>query len=145
MKQVIKKITQSLLLVPVAVLGMSFVATPAYAVDPAPPVTTDCDTTSLTAQGGANCAKGDSTPSSIFGTGGIFTVIVNILLFVIGAIAVIMLIVGGIRYVVSGGDQAQVTAAKNTIMYAVVGIIIAILAYAIINFVLGIFARSSVS
>lgn len=62
-------------------------------------------------------------------------VITNILLFIIGAIAVIMIIYGGIRYVISGGDSSQVTGAKNTIIYAVVGLIVAILAYAIVNFV----------
>ena len=46
-----------------------------------------------------------------------------------------MLIIGGIRYVISGGDQAQVTAAKNTILYAIVGIVVAFLAYAAVNFV----------
>lgn len=61
--------------------------------------------------------------------------IVNILLFIIGAIAVIMIIIGGIRYVVSGGDQKAVTDAKNTILYAVVGVVIAIMGYAIVNFV----------
>jgi hypothetical protein len=47
-----------------------------------------------------------------------------------------MLIIGGIRYVISSGDQNQVTAAKNTILYAIVGIVVAILAFAVVNFVL---------
>lgn len=62
--------------------------------------------------------------------------ITGILLFVIGAIAVIMIIVGGIRYVTSAGDSSKVKAAKDTIMYSVVGLVVAILAYAIVNFVL---------
>ena len=70
-------------------------------------------------------------------SGGIFQTIVNIFLFVIGAIAVIMLVYGGIRYTVSGGDAKNVTAAKDTILYAIVGIVVAILAYAIVNFVIG--------
>ena len=61
--------------------------------------------------------------------------VVNVVLFVLGAVAVIMIIIGGFRYVVSGGDSSSVTAAKNTIFYAVIGLIIAILAYAIVNFV----------
>lgn len=61
--------------------------------------------------------------------------IINILLFIIGAIAVIMIIIGGIKYTTSNGDQAQVTSAKNTILYAVVGLIVAIMAYAIVNFI----------
>ena len=65
------------------------------------------------------------------------------LLFIIGAISVIMLIIGGIRYTVSGGDSAAVTSAKNTILYAIVGIIVALLAFAIVNFVLTQFAGNS--
>ncbi len=61
--------------------------------------------------------------------------IINILLWAIGIVSVIMLIIGGFRYVTSNGDSSQVTAAKNTIMYSVIGLIIAILAYAIVNFV----------
>lgn len=61
--------------------------------------------------------------------------IINILLFVIGAVAVIMIIIGGIRYVLSNGEQANVKAAKDTILYAVIGLVVALLAYAIVNFV----------
>ena len=52
-----------------------------------------------------------------------------------------MLVIGGIRYTVSGGDQNAVTAAKNTILYAIVGIIVAILAYAAVNFVVDSFTN----
>jgi len=65
--------------------------------------------------------------------------IVNVLLFVLGAVAVIMIIIGGIRYTTSNGESAQITSAKNTILYAVVGLVVAILAYAIVNFVLSAF------
>lgn len=61
--------------------------------------------------------------------------VVNILLFIIGTISVIMIILGGIRYTISNGDSSQVTSAKNTIMYAVIGLVVALLAYAIVNFV----------
>ena len=54
----------------------------------------------------------------------------------------IMLIIGGFRYVVSQGDQQQVQSAKNTILYAVVGIVVAILAYAAVNFVIGSFVKT---
>lgn len=65
--------------------------------------------------------------------------VVNILLFVLGAIAVIIIIIGGIRYTVSNGDPQAIKGAKDTILYAVVGLIVAILAYAIVNFVVGAF------
>lgn len=63
--------------------------------------------------------------------------VINILLFVVGAAAVIMLIIGAIRYVVSAGDQQAVAGAKNTIIYAIVGIVVAVMAFAIVNFVIG--------
>ena len=94
----------------------------------------------MTIQGGANSARGADQPMDLFGASGTFSTITNVLLFVIGAIAVIMIVIGGLRYVISGGDSNQVTAAKNTILYAIVGIIVAILAYAAINFVISSFA-----
>ncbi|MGB3024167.1 MAG: hypothetical protein WBB39_05180 [Candidatus Saccharimonadales bacterium] len=86
-------------------------------------------------QDGANSAQGKDQPADLFGEEGIFKTVTNILLFIVGAIAVIMLIVGGIQYVTSGGDQSRVTSAKNTILYAIVGIVVAVLAYAAVNFV----------
>jgi hypothetical protein len=89
-------------------------------------------------QTGVNQAGGTDTGNNISLATRIKT-IVNVLLYVLGAIAVIMIVVGGIRYVVSAGESSQISAAKNTILYAIVGLIIAILAYAIVNFVLGAF------
>ena len=66
---------------------------------------------------------------------------VNIMLFAVGILAVIMLIWGGIRYVLSGGDSGAVSSAKKTILYTVVGLIVAILAYAIVNFVITTIAK----
>mgnify|MGYP000853615305 FL=1 len=66
---------------------------------------------------------------------------VNIMLFAVGILAVIMIIWGGIRYVLSGGDSGAVSSAKKTILYAVVGLIVAILAYAIVNFVITTIAK----
>lgn len=65
--------------------------------------------------------------------------IVNTLLLVLGMIAVIMIVIGGIRYTTSNGDASQVKAAKDTVLYSVVGLVVAILAYAIVNFVIGAF------
>ena len=94
-------------------------------------------TSALSIMDGANAARGEGQPSQLFGDGGFVTTITNVLLFVVGALSVIMLIIGGLRYVVSGGNASAVTAAKNTVLYAIVGLIVAFLAYSIINFVLG--------
>lgn len=96
-----------------------------------------CDDSNLNVESGVNCAAGDNVPTTLFGDGSIFTTIVNVLLFIIGAISVIMLIIGGIRYTTSAGDSGNVTAAKNTIMYALIGLIVAFLAFAVVNWVLG--------
>lgn len=90
-----------------------------------------------TLQSGVEAARGANIPAELLGSGGVVTTIINTLLFVVGFLSVVMLIIGGIRYVISGGNSAAVTAAKNTILYAIVGLIIALFAYAIINFVIG--------
>lgn len=90
----------------------------------------------LTLQEGAEAARCDGCPADLFGDNGVFKRITNVVLYIVGIVAVIMLIVGGIKYVVSGGDSKKVTDAKNTILYAVIGLVIAFLAYAIVNFVI---------
>ena len=64
-------------------------------------------------------------------------VIINVALSVLGLVAVIMIIMGGFSFMTSTGDATKVTKAKNTILYGVVGLVIALLAFAIVNFVLG--------
>jgi hypothetical protein len=66
-----------------------------------------------------------------------FASITNILMFILGSIAVIMIVVGGLRFVTSNGDPKQAEAARNTILYSVIGLVVAMLAYAIVNFVAG--------
>lgn len=91
----------------------------------------------LSAQGGANCAQGNGQSNDLLTQ---IRVVTNTMLFAIGVVAVIMLIVGGFRYIFSGGNSTSVNAAKDTILYAVIGIVVALLAYAIVNFVLGQFS-----
>jgi hypothetical protein len=91
---------------------------------------------------GVNAAHGNGQPTALFGGSGIITTITNTLLFIAGALAVIMIIFGGLRYVTSAGNSTSVTAAKNTILYAIVGLIICVLAFAAVNFVLGTFETS---
>ena len=63
-------------------------------------------------------------------------VIINVALAVLGLVAVVMIIIGGFNYMTSSGDTAKVTKARNTILYGVIGLVIALLAFAIVNFVL---------
>jgi energy-converting hydrogenase Eha subunit B len=62
--------------------------------------------------------------------------IINLFSVVVGVVAVLMIIVGGFRYITSGGDSGNVSSAKNTILYAIVGLVIVALAQFIVKFVL---------
>lgn len=64
------------------------------------------------------------------------TEIVNVFSIIVGVVAVIMIIVGGFRYITSGGDSNNISSAKNTIIYAIIGLIIVALAQFIVQFVL---------
>jgi hypothetical protein len=62
--------------------------------------------------------------------------IINIFSLIVGVVAVIMIIVGGLKYITSGGDSSNITGAKNTILYAIVGLIIVALSQVMVRFVL---------
>ena len=64
----------------------------------------------------------------------------NIVYFVAGVLAVIMIVVSGIMYTISGGDTGKVAKAKNMLTYSIVGLIIVLSAFAITNFVIGRFS-----
>src|SRR5262245_3127502 len=66
----------------------------------------------------------------------IITTVINIFSLIVGVVSVIMIIIGGLRYITSGGDSGNVTNAKNTILYAIVGLVIVALAQIIVHFVL---------
>jgi cytochrome bd-type quinol oxidase subunit 2 len=63
------------------------------------------------------------------------TTIINIISLVVGIVAVFMIIIGGLRYITSNGDSGNVTNAKNTILYAIVGLVIVALAQLVVRFV----------
>lgn len=89
------------------------------------------------APAGANAARGDGVPTNLAnGDSSIIKKGINLLLYGVGILSVVMLIFGGFRYIVSGGKKESVTAAKNTILYAIIGLLVAIFAFAIINFVI---------
>ena len=68
--------------------------------------------------------------------GGVLKNVINVMLYLAGSIAVIMIVVGGIRYITSDGDPGAASKAKNTIIYALVGIVVASMSYALVNFVI---------
>jgi hypothetical protein len=93
--------------------------------------------------GGANgTLPGEGQASDCTPAGGTKTLpqiaafIINIFSWIVGVVSVIMIIYGGFRYITSGGDSNSVTSAKNTILYAIIGLVIVALAQVIVNFVL---------
>ncbi len=88
------------------------------------------------ARAGIEAIRIDGMPTELLGDNGVITRITNLILASIGIISIVMIIIGGIRYIVSGGDSKKVTDAKNTILYAIIGLVICLLSYAIVNFVL---------
>lgn len=63
--------------------------------------------------------------------------IMRVVLMALGAISVLMIVIGGLRYVLSQGDSNGVNSAKNTILYAVIGLVVALLSAGIVQFVTG--------
>ena len=143
MKKIITNSLKGLLLVPALAFVLGFASLPMTQSASA----TDQTSTTPTIKDGAQSAQGNGQSSCLFSddqcqgseSAPVFKTITNVLLFIVGAISVIMLIIGGIRYTVSGGDSTAVTSAKNTILYAVIGIIVSLLAFAVVNFVIGSF------
>lgn len=121
MKKISKKIA-ALMVVPAAAVGSGLAAVSVGAQ------------ASSEINKGINAVGGGSNTASVDIQGTVLAV-VNWLLFAVGVIAVVMLIWGGIKYAASSGDSNKVTSAKNTIMYAIIGLAVAVLAFAIVNFV----------
>lgn len=66
----------------------------------------------------------------------ILNTVINVIIGLVGFVAVAVIIIGGISFITSQGDTNKVTKARNTILYGVVGLVVALLAFAIVNFVL---------
>jgi hypothetical protein len=90
--------------------------------------TSDCQQAATIVSNPESC-KGNDLNS-------IITIIINTLIFAIGIVAVVMIIMGGISYATSQGDPAKVKKGKDTILYGVIGVVVSLLAFAIVNFVL---------
>lgn len=122
-----KYIQQALVVAVMAVVGI--IALPATSYANSLGTSTVCSGNNASSVVCQNSTGGEAKVNSLIKT------IINTLLFITGIIAVIMIIIGGIRYATSNGDAGSVAGAKNTILYSVVGLVIAIFAWAIVNFV----------
>ena len=112
-------------------LAGGLVLSPAYA---------DC-TKPTTAKEQAECgiglsggdANGNNAENKVTGLAGD---IVNIISLIVGIVAVIMVVIAGFKYVTSGGDSNRVSSAKNTLIYAIIGIAVVVLAQVIVHYVI---------
>ena len=100
-------------------------------------------TTSLSGSVSAQVSKGIDTATtsemqgkSIDGDKGLIKTVVNVLLWAVGVLSVIMIIFSGFRYITSSGDASKTKSAQSTLIYSVVGLIVAIMAWAIVNMVI---------
>ena len=100
-------------------------------------------TASLSGSVSAQVSKGIDTATtsemkgkSIDGDSGLIKTVVNVLLWAVGALSVIMIIFSGFRYITSAGDTSKTKSAQSTLIYSVVGLIVAIMAWAIVNMVI---------
>ncbi|MGZ6004952.1 MAG: hypothetical protein ACXWLH_02260 [Candidatus Saccharimonadales bacterium] len=87
----------------------------------------------VTGNGNAGCGSADNSTN---GVNSLITMIVNILSVIVGIVAVIMIIIGGFRFVTSGGDSNNTNSARNSIIYAIVGLVIVAVAQIVVKYVL---------
>lgn len=87
-------------------------------------------------QCGAHNVTGSNCNNQGVGFEQLIRTIVNIISILIGAIAIIMILISGFSYITSGGDTNKVESAKSTLLYAVIGLIVAALAQVIVHFAL---------
>lgn len=150
-----KKYTQFILASLVAIVGLAFTPLVTQTAGALDPFSRACDTGTSGAgsqtpgagapEAPAEDGEGGGSSTSICGASQqdsiekIIQNVINVILIILGMISVIMIIIGGIRYTTSNGDANSIKGAKDTILYSVVGLIVAILSFAIVNFVLGAF------
>lgn len=127
-----KKVILNAIAVALTVLGLGSIATisPAYAevICPNGKTAASLDLCDKLSTGGGVFDNKD-----LMGT---LTIIINVIVGVVGFVAVAMIVMGGISFATSQGDTSKVAKARNTILYGVVGLVVALLAFAIVNFVL---------
>ncbi len=148
----IKKILTALIIIPVFSLFLSVFVVPSPSAGAADIQGNLCGGTDLSLNSSDKCQGGVLNAQGVCVYNGaavdasrcagesslnrIITTIINILSVVVGIVAVIMIIVGGFKFITSGGDSGKVTSARNTIIYAIIGLIIVALAQIIVKFVL---------
>lgn len=117
-------------------VGLVALAPRTYAVDVLNPVCQNADPNNLPAVCRDNKTNAKDTENPIFGPRGVLTIAINLLSLLVGVISVFVIIVSGVKFVTSSGDPSSVTSARNTLLYAIIALVIAGAAQAIVHFVL---------
>lgn len=92
--------------------------------------------TGLTVSDGSTCQAASGQADATNKVNGIITTVINIFSLIVGIVAVIMIVFGGFKYITSGGDSGNISGAKNTILYAIIGLVVVAFAQFIVQFVL---------
>lgn len=95
-----------------------------------------CNGSNATTAAGGDVSTCSNDATNGGGIDSILKKVIQIFSIIVGFVAVVMIIVGGIKYITSGGDSGNVSGAKNTIIYAVIGLIIVALAQVLVHYVL---------
>lgn len=85
------------------------------------------------AECGVNAVDGGGSDEELMTT---VNRVINIVIGIVAIVAVVVMIIGGVYFIISQGDSAKITRARNTILYGLVGLVVSLLAFAIVNFVL---------
>lgn len=125
---ILKLAAATLLLAPLSVPAAAYAATDSVSGGLCAGTNVDIGTVSST----TSCTVEDTSTK----IDGIVKLAINVFSLVVGIIAVVMIIIGGLKYITSGGDSGNITGAKNTIIYAIVGLVVVALAQFIVHFVL---------
>jgi hypothetical protein len=133
----LKKIIFALFLISVTITGLQLVTGEAtVTAESYDSVKSVCDAAG-TNKSSVCGNQGTSGKDPVTGKGGAIDVAANIISWVAGAIAVIVIIFAGFRFTTSGGDSGKVSSARNTIIYAAIGLLVIVLARVIVSFVIG--------
>jgi len=120
------------------VLSAPLVAAPVavYAADSATINGLNCGANLQADQLAANNCPADPSGANGQGLSDLIKLVINVFSLIVGVVAVIMIIIGGLKYITSGGDSGNISGAKNTILYAIIGLVVVALAQFIVRFVL---------
>lgn len=132
---IMSKFIKTILITLTLILGLVGLSGISYAASPAPPPTqssTNQACQGLSQLGGVNC----SSKSGKTAVGNLAQTVVSILAKIVGIVSVAMIIFAGFRYVTAGGDSNSINSARNTLIYAIVGLAIAVIAQLIASDVL---------